>query len=255
MKNVHLFAVICFLSLSLLSMKAQAQWVQTNGPYIGTVRCFAVSNTNFFAGAAGGGVFLSTNNGTDWTAVNSGLTENDVLSLAVSGTNLFVGTISGGVFLSTNNGTAWTAVDSGLTNTYVWALTVNGTNLFAGISDGVVWRRSLSEMITSVHDLSGVELPDRFSLEQNYPNPFNPSTTIRFSLPLEAHVTLKVFTVLGEEVSTLVSQNLKAGTYGVVWDARLNGKVGQASTAASGIYLYRLQYGQFSQTKKLILLR
>ena len=64
-----------------------------------------------------GGVFLSTNNGTSWTAVNTGLTNTYVYALAVSGTNLFAGTYGGGVFLSTNNGTSWTAVNTGLTNT------------------------------------------------------------------------------------------------------------------------------------------
>ncbi|MEX0601758.1 MAG: regulator, partial [Bacteroidota bacterium] len=79
-----------------------AQWVQTNGPYGGFVRSLAVSGTNLFAGTDGGGVFLSTNNGTSWTQVNTGLTNTDVRSLAVSGTNLFAGTDGGGVFLSTN---------------------------------------------------------------------------------------------------------------------------------------------------------
>ena len=79
----------------------------------------AVSGTNLFAGTDGG-VFLSTNNGTSWTAVNTGLTNTVCLVLLPSrGTNLFAGTDGGGVFLSTNNGTSWTAVNTGLTNTYV----------------------------------------------------------------------------------------------------------------------------------------
>jgi photosystem II stability/assembly factor-like uncharacterized protein len=104
--------LLILLLVSLGSNTAPAQWVQTNGPYGGLVNCFAVSGTNLFAGTRGG-VFLSTNNGTSWTAVNTGLTNTDVTSLAVSGTNLFAGTF-GGVFLSTNNGTSWTAVNTGL---------------------------------------------------------------------------------------------------------------------------------------------
>jgi hypothetical protein len=88
----------------------------------------------------GGGVFLSTNNGTSWTAVNNGLTNTFVRALAVSGTNLFAGTVEGGgVFLSTNNGTSWTA--TGLTNRDVMAFAISGTNLFAGTWGGGVWRR------------------------------------------------------------------------------------------------------------------
>ena len=101
-------------------------------------------STNLFAGTIGGGVFLSTNNGTNWTAVNTGLTNTDVRSFAISGTNLFAGTYGGGVFLSTNNGTNWTAVNTGLTNSSVHALVISSTvgetgatNLFAATDGGV----------------------------------------------------------------------------------------------------------------------
>src|SRR5712692_9817374 len=108
-----LFAVF---SLFTNTNALHAQWIQTNGPYGAYVFTFAVSGTNLFAGTYDGGVFLSTNNGTSWTAVNTGLTNTIVNVLAVSGTNLFAGTIGGGVFRSTNDGTSWTAVDTGLTN-------------------------------------------------------------------------------------------------------------------------------------------
>jgi ligand-binding sensor domain-containing protein len=94
--------------------------------------------TNLFAGNEDGGVFLSTNNGTSWTAVNTGMTNTKVFSLAVSGTNLFAGTF-GGVFLSTNNGASWTAVNTGLTSSFVFALYVSGTNLLAGTGGGGVF--------------------------------------------------------------------------------------------------------------------
>jgi poly(3-hydroxybutyrate) depolymerase/ligand-binding sensor domain-containing protein len=118
-------------------MEVSSLAVSTNG----------AGGTNLFAGT-NDGVFLSTNNGTSWTAVNSGLTNMEVSSLAVStngagGTNLFAGT-NDGVFLSTNNGTSWTAVDSGLTNMNVSSLAVStngagGTNLFAGTYEGGVF--------------------------------------------------------------------------------------------------------------------
>ena len=124
--------------LVLFVSPGYAQWVQTNRPYGGFVHALAVSGTNLFAGSLGG-VFLSTDNGTGWTAVNTGLTDLDVWSLAVSGTNLFAGTGRGGVFLSTNNGTSWSAVNTGLSGTYVWSLAVTGTNLFAGTYSGGVF--------------------------------------------------------------------------------------------------------------------
>ena len=96
-------------------------------------------------------------------------------------------------------------------------------------------------------------VPLSFSLEQNYPNPFNPSTTIKYSLSSQERggvrsqrVLLRVYDVLGREVTTLVDELKAPGHYQVTWDAR---------SAASGVYLYRLQTGSFSQTRKLILMR
>jgi hypothetical protein len=88
--------------------------------------------------------------------------------------------------------------------------------------------------------------PGEMGLFQNYPNPFNPSTTIRFLIPQRSHVTLSVFTVLGEEVASLVSEELPAGNYARRWDAK---------ALPCGTYLCRLQAGSLSQTKKLLLLR
>ena len=129
------FLLLVFLALLAMRIPLYAQWVQTNGPCGGIVNALAVSGTDLFAGTYGGGVFLSTNNGTSWSA--AGLTYVDVYSLDVSGTNLFAGTWVG-VFLSTDNGTSWTAVNAGLTDTHVYSLAVSGTNLFAGTyGDGV----------------------------------------------------------------------------------------------------------------------
>ena len=130
---------ICLaLTIVLLCSLASAQWVQTNGPYGGTVSTIAVSGTSLFVGTDNG-VYLSTNSGGNWTPVSSGLTTTSVLCLAVSGTNTFAGTGGGGVFLSTNNGTNWSAVKSGLTNPVVRALVVSDTNLFAGTDGGGVY--------------------------------------------------------------------------------------------------------------------
>ncbi|MHB8581408.1 MAG: WD40/YVTN/BNR-like repeat-containing protein [Ignavibacteriaceae bacterium] len=106
-----LFIIISFI---LYTVEVNAQWVQTNGPYGGIIYALAVSNngtggTNLFAGSDswGGGVFLSTNNGTSWTPVNTGLpTIKIVQTLAINGTNIFAGLNGGGVFLSTNTGKA-----------------------------------------------------------------------------------------------------------------------------------------------------
>jgi hypothetical protein len=86
----------------LISIKINGQWVQTNGPFGGDVRCFVQNGSNLYAGTGGNGVFLSTNNGTEWKAANSGMTSTFVNSLVVTpngtgGTNLFAGVSSLGV--------------------------------------------------------------------------------------------------------------------------------------------------------------
>ncbi|MBK7571731.1 MAG: hypothetical protein IPI10_08945 [Bacteroidetes bacterium] len=95
----------------LFSNLINAQWVQTNGPYGGDVRCFAISGSNIFAGTIGGGVFLSTNNGNNWSPVNNGLTNPNVYSLAISGSNVLAGTLFG-LFISYDNGNSWTEINN-----------------------------------------------------------------------------------------------------------------------------------------------
>jgi hypothetical protein len=92
-----------------------------------------------------------------------------------------------------------------------------------------------------------ITAPIEFSLSQNYPNPFNPVTTINFSLAVESNVTLKIFNTLGEEVAILINSEVKnAGTHNVRFDA---------ASFASGTYIYRLEAGEFVQTKKMNLLK
>jgi hypothetical protein len=86
--------------------------------------------------------------------------------------------------------------------------------------------------------------PKTFVLGQNYPNPFNPATTIEYSIPGNAHVTLKIYDMIGRELATLVDKEQNTGTYIVNWDA---------SGLSSGIYLYRLSADSFAETKKMIL--
>ena len=95
---------------------------------------------------------------------------------------------------------------------------------------------------------SGTELPTHFSLEQNYPNPFNPETTIRYTIPKSSQVTLKVYDVLGREVTTLVDEFKQAGKYYSQFSI-LN------SQLSSGVYFYILQAGEYISTKKMVLLK
>jgi hypothetical protein len=94
-------------------------------------------------------------------------------------------------------------------------------------------------------------LPTEYALGQNYPNPFNPSTNISFALPKAGNVEVSVYNVLGQQVNTIVSGELPAGNHTVVWDGRNTG----GDAVSSGIYFYRIVAGDFSQTKKMLMLK
>jgi hypothetical protein len=106
-----------------------------------------------------------------------------------------------------------------------------------------VMNSSISTYIPSGIGNINNEIPAVYSLSQNYPNPFNPSTTINFSIPKSGYVTLKVFDLLGKEIATLANGNAPAGNYSVEF---------HSGNLASGIYLYKITSGNFSDTKKLI---
>lgn len=115
-------------------------------------------------------------------------------------------------------------------------------------SDNVTPVVSFTMESASVSSASGNDgvVPSAYSLKQNYPNPFNPSTTISFSIPEKAQVTLKIYNILGSEVASLMNEEKPAGTYSVVFNA---------ANMPSGIYFYTLTSGKFTETKKLVLLK
>ncbi len=94
-------------------------------------------------------------------------------------------------------------------------------------------------------------LPREYSLGQNYPNPFNPITTIRFDLPAAGHVVLEVYNVLGQKVKTLVDEHRTAGFHTAEW----NGTDNRGVAVASGVYFYRMEAGNFSSYRKMLLLK
>ncbi len=236
-----------------LSTNNGTNWTQVNNGLTNSyVNSLALSGKNIFAGTSGDGVYLSQNNGISWLQVNNGLPNNSwIFSFAVSGTNIFIGTYDATtnnhkVYLSTNNGAMWSQVNNGLpTNINVNSLDIIGPNIFVGTAGNGVWRCPLSEIITAIEDKQN-NFPISFSLQQNYPNPFNPTTTINYSVPKTSFVTLKVYDVLGKEITTLVNHETRSGNYSVEFNA---------SKFISGVYYYRMQAGSFVETKKLIVLK
>mgnify|MGYP000541183107 CR=1 FL=1 len=91
-----------------------------------------------------------------------------------------------------------------------------------------------------------INIPENYTLQQNYPNPFNPTTEIQFQIPTNEKVILKVYNILGKEITTLLNQEMQAGAYQIPFNA---------SSLTSGIYYYRLTAGKFSETKKMIMIK
>ncbi len=112
---------------------------------------------------------------------------------------------------------------------------------FRGMASGSLARNS--------NALSATEaLPESFALKQNYPNPFNPTTTIAFALPEESKVSIKIYDISGSLVRTLVNDNRLAGEYNVAW----NGQNDNGMQVSSGVYIYRIEAGSFTQSRRMV---
>lgn len=239
--------------------------------------CFTKNGTDIYAGTSIG-IFHSTGNGLKWESVKNGLPDTPYVSCLLShNSNLFAGTHYG-IFKSSDKGENWFLTDTNYVDdfktykNYIFAATNNGimfsendgltwkfsnegfpekerfrsfivynSILFVGSLDGV-WRRPLSEIVTSVEIKK--EMYSDFKLEQNYPNPFNPTTTIKYKIPFQSNVVIKIYDIIGREIETLVDGLKLPGVYKIIFDGR---------KLASGVYFCRLIADTFIETKKIIL--
>lgn len=200
----------------------------------------------------------TTGSATGWNP-NS---DDDVEALVVSGETVYAGgrfsNIGGqgrnsiaALDAATGNATAWNPnSDGGISALAVSGQTVYAGGVFDNLGNDVRYNFAGITDTISTSVLQSATLPSRFELLQNYPNPFNPSTTIRFSIPPSGNVdkgrivSLRIYNLLGQEVATLVGEELGSGSYEVTFDA---------THLASGVYFCRLRAGEFHQTRKLLL--
>jgi len=206
-------------------------------------------NSNFiYVSTLNSGLFRSSNNGDVWEEIGSGIINDIVCSIGTNNEQVFAGTKERGVFYSSDGGANWTEFNEGFlvgfTGTYtsVLSIIVKSDTVYCGLLRYGVWKSPVPTITYSAYDKIA---PIEFSLSQNYPNPFNPSTLIKFQLPAQSFVFLKVYDVLGNEIATLVNEEKSVGTYEVEFSA---------VNLTSGIYFYRLSAGTFVETKKMILL-
>ena len=172
--------------------------------------------------------------------------------LVISATNLVVGTFDNVTYSKTNvNEFAnpsylvdCSGIESG--NYYLRLFTTVNEDVNLFVSDIQRDDIVLEKSNLLVRNFKGEGIPTVYDLAQNYPNPFNPSTTIRFQIPQDGIVTLKIYDILGSEVATLVNEQKAAGKYEINFNA---------SSLASGVYLYKIQSGSFISSKKMLLLK
>ena len=151
------------------------------------------------------------------------------------------------IFVNTLLGNAQTAQGGGELLVLRFKAIHSGPHPDIALTD-VQLANSVNE-ITSIGDVE--DIPTDFALLQNYPNPFNPETRIRFQLPEASRVVLKVYNILGQEVRTLVNDQMKAGFHNLMWD----GRNGAGLRVASGVYIYRIKAGNFKSVKKMVMLK
>lgn len=238
--------------------------------------------TNLFAGTKGGGMYLSTNNGQHWTQINEGLSERYVDCLASLGTTVFMGAYRGvfrttnngatwstaglsgtnvvslatwgnkliaaaddeGLFLSTDHGSSWSPISIGLEGFRIQHAQAHGSYLFVGTLSNGVWRRPLSEIVTSVGE--EITVGDVGITLSCNPNPVDLNVTLAFTLIRSGFVTLNIFSTHGEKVTTLISANLEAGPHTFGWNSQ---------GSAGGLYFVQLQSVNTTITSPVLILR
>jgi hypothetical protein len=174
-----------------------------------------------------------------------------------------------GVLVSTNPATNVMPTGTGFKvagySTSSYALNVGGKmdefrlyNRALGPAEiAATWNHTLPYTSTTGVEPPSQEIPVAYELAQNYPNPFNPTTTIQYGLPAAANVTLKIYNILGQEITTLVNEQKNPGTYQTVWNSRNSA----GAPVASGVYFYSLvarsanDATTYTSIKKMLLLK
>ena len=187
---------------------------------------------------------FTTNSGLNWLQTGQQFTSSTNHYYGLLGINTtFWFALDNHIYVTSNYGTNWTLQYT--TPLYYYTLMAKSRTGNTG------WAIQAGGGLSKYSNLSGIfksgnDIPAHFSLSQNYPNPFNPSTNIKYQIAMNSYAKLTVYDILGKEVVILVNEKLQPGTYEVNWDA---------SNQPSGVYFYKLQAGNYTETKKMILMK
>ena len=208
---------------------------------------FVDAGTGFLAGGGSQGkLFKTLNGGNNWSRIISSPFVPYFSSCRFINANTgYLGSGSGTIYKTTNGGVNLTAQYSLKSTDEIKQIIFTGNDTGYAITNQNFLKTITGGSSVGINLISGIT-PDKFSLSQNYPNPFNPATTISWQLPSADFVRLKIYNSVGYEVETLVNEKQNAGSYSVNFSA---------ASLPSGIYFYKLDTENFSETKKMILVK
>ncbi|RPI59337.1 MAG: T9SS C-terminal target domain-containing protein [Ignavibacteriales bacterium] len=218
----------------------------TNGFVSFTPSAFAINNQGeVFLSTLGYGIYKTTDNGINWVNKTGAGWEYSSLIINSDG-SMYAGTKGNWIYRSLNNGDNWELVKSGMgEDKYVLSLLTNSTGyLFAGMDYYGIYK-SVNKVVTDIEEPI-TEIPEDFVLYSNYPNPFNNSTKISYEIPVQSNVSIILYDALGREVATLVNEVKPGGKHQFSF---------VEYNLVSGVYFYTLRAGNYTQTKKMILLK
>jgi photosystem II stability/assembly factor-like uncharacterized protein len=240
-------------SIALKTTNQGASWVNMNAPSISGFENFREiyffnENLGLYVSDAGR-IVKTTNSGATWNLMNSGTTQSLFGVKFIDSQTGYACGNGGAIIRTTDGGDNWTPQTSPLNEilTDIW-FTSATTGYISNWSGKIL--KTTNGGITFIEPVS-TEVPETFSLEQNYPNPFNPSTKIRFQIPAFVEktlgvITLRIYDVTGNEISTLVDSELNPGIYEIEWDA---------AAYSSGVYFYSVTSGNYTQTRRMVLVK
>lgn len=209
------------------------------------LKCSATSNDNIFVFGWYGWFWKSKDYGKSWTKYNYSSFGLDKAFLftsvcEASSNHYYLGT-DVGLFESSDGGETWKNVENEFKNIRINYLTKTSDGEIYMATDVGLYKNSI---LTNVSHIE--EIVSEFSIEQNYPNPFNPTTTIKYSTPKHSNIEIKVFDVLGREITTLVNDIKAPGSY----ETSFNGR-----SLSSGVYYYQIKADQYFKRLKMLLVK
>lgn len=220
-------------------------WISLNFDGLGDwIYDIKASDTNLYVGTKNG-LYFTSNNGMNWSLLNNGIESKEITDIFIINNNLFARNSSYEIIYSSDYGLNWHSINEGLDSNDIRQLAISDEYLFVGTLQNGVWRRKLTDVITTVVDNYN-KIPQAIELHQNIPNPVNSTTKISFKMPSKSFVTIKLYDVLGNEINTIISDNFDIGNHEVFVNLE---------NLVNGVYFYQLNADSMILTRKLIVCR